>query len=296
MSHPKEEVVIRRETPTINQSEPIKRIHNEKFTFPLKKVIFSDGCVVFEKKLTSFREPIKFTIKNEHILKEFDSIKNYFSNVLNTKEIQVEVCITTNDGKIDTVAKSVVIDKIDQNTIDEVRLQYIKETRNKVSNTQNQSFTFEEYSDAFADDNFSLKEFFDDGNQFLESLIQNSDSIHYNHLRFLSSKHSHEIMKLRFVQKPFSFLFFLSGIKKYYIVWETLDTKEATYIWSISKDKFIPSQTIVNIDNTIKLIKIEGRNEYINRTEENFIRINHYYSDKENGFKNWKDDIEEIIC
>lgn len=57
----------------------------------------------------------------------------------------------------------------------------------------------------------------------------------------------------------------------------------------------ILKQILSNIDSTIKLIKSEGKHEYINQKEENFNRVYHYYSDLENGFKNWKSEIEKII-
>ena len=41
---------------------------------------------------------------------------------------------------------------------------------------------------------------------------------------------------MRFVLYPFSFVFLLEGEKKYHIVLETLDTREATYVWHLSKE------------------------------------------------------------
>ena len=57
----------------------------------------------------------------------------------------------------------------------------------------------------------------------------------------------------------------------------------------------ILKQILSNIDKTIKLIKNEGKHEYINKKEENFNRVYHDYTDLENGFKNWKSEIEKII-
>ena len=44
-------------------------------------------------------------------------------------------------------------------------------------------------------------------------------------------------MKIRFVLQPFSFVFLLAGKDHHYIVLETLDTEEATYIWKTGKIK-----------------------------------------------------------
>ncbi len=45
--------------------------------------------------------------------------------------------------------------------------------------------------------------FYNDDKELFEDLLTISNTKHYKHLRFLSSKHSHNIMKLRFVHKPF---------------------------------------------------------------------------------------------
>lgn len=47
--------------------------------------------------------------------------------------------------------------------------------------------------------------------------------------------------------EPFSFVFLLFGNNQYHWVWNTLDTKEATYIWHIEKSIFKLEQSIKQI-------------------------------------------------
>jgi hypothetical protein len=56
-----------------------------------------------------------------------------------------------------------------------------------------------------------------------------------------------QILRIRFVLTPFSFLFLLHGNKKYHIVWETLNSEEATYIWHFEKSNGC-SQTRIERD------------------------------------------------
>ena len=67
------------------------------------------------------------------------------------------------------------------------------------------------------------------GEELLNEILKLKDARHYQQLRYLD-KHDRSVLKVRFVLLPFSFVFLLSGQEQYHIVWETLDTEEATYI------------------------------------------------------------------
>lgn len=297
---PKQETVYRRETPILTEikfeREPIKATYNEPFSIPIKDVTFHSGKVVFEKKIQHFKKSIEFEISNENIIEEYDAIKNYFASVLKTKKIQVVPTITTVDGAISSIsATSIEIEKIDQSLIDNVKFEFLKVARRKESSSDNQLFTIEEYLETFAGEDFKKFNFFKDENDFFENLLEKSETKHYKHLRFLSSKHKHDILKLRIVHNPFSYVFLLSSIDKFHIVWETLDTQEATYIWTVSNDVNNLKQVLKQTDKTINEIIKDGKNDYINRKEENFNRVFHDYTDLQNGFKNWKADFEKIV-
>lgn len=300
ISPSKPEFVYRKEAPIQSVietvSEPIKHIYNEPFTIPIKDVSFLSGRVSFEKKIQQFKQSIEFQILNENIIEEYDAIKNYFGNVLKTKKIQVIPSITTIDGLITSVnATSIEIDKINKSFIEEVKFEIVKAARNNDLTSDKQLFTKEEYLQTFIDKDFATKSIFENDEELFDNLLEKSETKHYKHLRFLSSKHKSDLQKLRFVHKPFSFVFLLGGIDKFHLIWETLDTPEATYIWTFNAGVIELERVIEHTGKTINLIIKEGKNEYIRRNEENFNRVFHDYIDLQNGFKKWKDDIEKII-
>jgi len=118
---------------------------------------------------------------------------------------------------------------------------------------------------------------------------------HYLHLKHLSAKHETSILKLRFVLQPFSFLFLLSGESKYHVIWETLDSEEATYIWHTDKSRDALRSTLNQIEEIITGIKKSGRQDYLKQDHPNFSRIWHDYSNLKKGFITWKSILEERL-
>ncbi|MBI2283305.1 MAG: hypothetical protein HYU71_06330 [Bacteroidetes bacterium] len=278
------------------QREPKKETYYESFSIPIKHVSFLSGKVAFEKKIQHFKKQIEFEIINDNIIEEYDAIKNYFSSVLKTKKIQVAISIITLDGRIISQnAKSEEIEKIDKTLIEEVKFAFVKSIRKKDLLGDKQLFTMDEYLETMATENLNGNKIFKTENDFFENLLEKSTTKHYKHLRYLSSKHQAHIQKLRFVHKPFSFVFLLSSIEKFHIVWETLDTEEATYIWTVSANVEDLKKVMTNTDKIINEIIRDGKNEYINRREDTFKRVIHNYADLQNGFKTWKEDIEKVI-
>jgi hypothetical protein len=104
-------------------------------------------------------------------------------------------------------------------------------------------------------------------------------------------------MKLRFVLKPtFSFIFLIEGERQYHIIWETLDSQEATYIWHVEpKDKALLRVTLRKIEDIINTIKVQGKTAYIQSSEDSYRRIRHDYSDLVEGFVKWKGEIESYL-
>ena len=278
--------------------QPFKQFINEIFFVPLKDVRFKLGGVSFDKKFKEYKQVIELTIPNDNIREEFDAVKNYFANVLNTKKIQVTANIEITDNEITSInVKSPEIDKIGKQIIDNVRLEYVKSTMKKKLNVEidKSLFTMDDYFNTFAGEQFQSNTFYKNDKDFFEDLLQISNTKHYRHLRFLSSKHSHEIMKLRFVHKPFSFVFLIQGDKNYHIIWETFDTEEATYIWHIEKDIKVLKLTLQKIEDIINIIKVQGKTAYLNSADEPFRRIYHDYSELVDGFVKWKGELESIL-
>lgn len=296
----KEAPVFRPEVPELTHfiaKEPIKKTITETFFVPLKNVRFKLGGVTFDRKFKDHNKPIELNIDNYDIREEFDAVKNYFANVLNTKKIQVTASIEIEDNEIKSVsAKSLEIDKINKQLIDNVKFEFVKATKKKVAVDVDKSlFTMEEYFDTFGEENFKSNAFYSNEKELFEDLLKITNTKHYKHLRFLSSKHSHLIMKLRFIHKPFSFIFLIEGDRNYHLIWETLDTEEATYIWHIEKNLQALKKTLRKIEDIINVIKIQGKTAYINSTEDPFRRIYHDYSEIVDGFAKWKNELESIL-
>ena len=178
-----------------------------------------------------------------------------------------------------------------------MKFEFVKQTtKKKISAEIDKTlFTMDEYFETFADNDFKSNTFYSSDKELFEDLLTISNTKHYKHLRFLSSKHSHDIMKLRFVHKPFSFIFLIKGEKNYHIIWETLDTEEATYIWHLEKDLSVLKMTLRKIEDIINTIKVHGKTAYISETEDPFRRIYHDYSEIVEGFVKWKGELENVL-
>jgi len=189
MLAPKPETVYRRETPvepeTKKTREPVKQSFTETFSVPFKNVTFLLGGVTFDKKLQAFNKLIKFEIVNENIIEEYDAIKNYFSNVLKTKKIQVIAAIETEDGVItEQKATSVEIDKIDGTMIDQVKFELVKNIRRKEPKEDKQLFTIDQYLETFTEAAAAVKSIFKDELGFFDTALKIPGTKHYRHLRF----------------------------------------------------------------------------------------------------------------
>ena len=64
---------------------PVKQTIKETFFVPFKNVHFKNGYVSFDKRIKGYKETLELTITNNNIREEFDAVKNYFANILKTK-------------------------------------------------------------------------------------------------------------------------------------------------------------------------------------------------------------------
>lgn len=276
------------------KKESTKSTHIVPFSIPIESVIFINGAVSFTKKIDELNKEIEFTIYNDALIEEYDAIKNYFESILQSKVINVNPIIILEDGHvISSTGTSPEIDKIDNSLITEVKFEFLNALRKKDLAIDKQLLTMGEYLEVFAGDEFKNKLIFKDETEMFNNVVENSQTKHYNHLRFLSSKHDSNLSKLRFIHKPFSFIFLLTSDTNFYIIWETLNTEEATYVWNFPKGVSINDIVTITDDRINKILK-HGKNQYISSHPEAFNRIVHNYSDKHNGFKNWKGEIETL--
>jgi hypothetical protein len=126
----------------------------------------------------------------------------------------------------------------------------------------------------------------------IDDMLSIKDSKHYLHLKYLSSQHLSSVLKIRFIHSPFSFLFLLSGDKQYHLVWETLNSEEATYIWHFEKSIDALRKGLNEIEITLNEIKANSKQDYLRQEHENFSRVIHDYSDVKSGFTAWKGMLE----
>lgn len=133
------------------------------------------------------------------------------------------------------------------------------------------------------------------GEALLNDVLSKGQYRHQMQLKYLAELHEGEILKIRFVLSPFSFVFLLAATEKYHIVMETLDTDEATYIWHISKSIGELKIALKAIESDLNKIRNDGRQEFLKTAPINFSRVLHDYSDERKGFVIWKDAVEERL-
>ncbi len=118
--------------------------------------------------------------------------------------------------------------------------------------------------------------------------ITGSSVIYHRYMRTI-------FLKLRFVIKPFSFIFLSKGQTKFHIIWETLDTEEATYIWHTEKNIASLKLKLKQIDLILNTIKVQGKTVYLNERPGDFSTITHDYKSLSDGFIKWKADIDQRL-
>jgi hypothetical protein len=284
--------------PTDSFRQPNRIEIKETFYVPIKNVRFKLGGVAFNRRFKQHKNTIEFTIPNHDIREEFDAVKYYFANVLRSKKIEVTVNIEIVDNELSVIeAQSSEIEKIDKQLIEQVKYEFLKSMTRKKTNIEidKSLFDMDEYLNTFAEDKINSNIFYSNDKDLFEDLLTISNTKHYKHLKYLSSRHAHDIMKLKLVHKPFSFIFLIQGSRNYHVVWETLDTKEATYVWHIAKDINVIKTTLRKIEDNIKVIKVHGKRDYLSSAEDAFTRIYHDYSNHVDGFVKWKGELESIL-
>lgn len=276
---------------------PRKRIIEQTFSVPIKNLQFHYGGVSCRKLVKELDKIIGITIVNYDIREEFDAVKEYFSNALGTVSINIAVRIEAEDGQAKTIeAQSPEIASINQSLIETVRFQYVKEAVKKRVKIEADTsiLNMEEFFAALSDRKVEASTFYEDERELAEDLLQVADTKHYQHLRYLSGRHAHHIMRLRFVLKPFSFLFLLEGEAHYHLVWETLDTEEATYLWPVEKDVTKLKLALKKVEDILQLVKAQGKTAYLT-SDESYRRIFHHYKEGVKGFVRWKSELESTL-
>jgi hypothetical protein len=79
------------------------------------------------------------------------------------------------------------------------------------------------------------------------------------------------------------------------MVWETLNSEEATYLWHFEKSVEALRTGLKEIEVILQEIKATSKQDYLKKEHNNFSRIIHDYADNKKGFIQWKDALEKRL-
>lgn len=261
----------------------------KKIKVPIKELEFHYGNVAFKYPAIEMNTELQFQIENIEIRPEFEVLKPYFIKTLKSKTISVELFAEFENGKlVSQLALSPDIDRINKEVVEGVKFQFLNKGLIKQFNPKKKNILT---SDELPEKN----KIYSNAEELLREILKNKQYKHSQHIQYLANRHESKVMKVRFVLNPFSLVFLLAGEQSYFIVLETLDTEEATYIWHTSKNKTSLIEEVKQIDNQLSIIREKGRQAFLENSPENFTKIMHDYSDNKKGFIIWKSALEELI-
>ncbi|NML71689.1 DEAD/DEAH box helicase family protein [Chryseobacterium sp. RP-3-3] len=234
-------------------------------------------------------QQLDFEIENEEFRPEFEVLKPYFIKILKSKSVKIDICSEIENGVIlSQLATSSDLENINKEIIESVKFQFLnKNFISQIPTSKQNILTTDELP--------KNQNIYTNAESILENLLNGKQYKHSSHIQYLADKHERNIMKLRFVLQPFSFVFLIAGEENYHIILETLDTEEATYIWHTDKNKSVLMETVKQIDKELNVIRDKGRQAYLETNPQNFSRIMHDYSDANRGFMVWKGQLEERL-
>lgn len=257
---------------------------------PIEDLDFRSGNIGFEYIDKPNNQRFDFEIENEEFRPEFEVLKTYFVKFLKSKMVNIDIYAEIENGVIlSQLATSSDIENINKEIVESVKFQFLnKSFIGQIPTSAQNILTTNELP--------KNQNIYTNAEDVLEDLLKGKQYKHSRHIQFLAERHERNVMKLRFVLQPFSFVFLLVGEQNYHIILETLDTEEATYIWHTEKNKSVLIDTIKLIDKELNIIREKGRQAYLETNPKNFSRIVHDYSDNNKGFTIWKGLLEECIC
>ena len=262
----------------------------QKIKIPIEKLEFRYGSIAFKFIVHELKTEIEFEIENLEVRPEFEVLKPYFTKAIKSKNAKVDIHAEFENGKlVSQLATSPDIEKINTEVIEAAKFRFVSiKILAQLPKTSENILTVSEIQN-------KEKQLYNDGQELLDDILKNKNYKHSKHLYYLANKHERNLMKIRFVLNPFSFVFLLSGGKQFHVILETLDTEEATYLWHVEKDKESLIKKIKEIDHQFNLIRNKGRQAFLETKPNNFSKILHDYSDEEKGFVTWKNLLEEQV-
>lgn len=260
---------------------------------PIESLIFGFGVVSFKYTLAQINSEAEFEVENREVRPEFEVLKPYFAKYLKTKGVKVNLVCKIEQSKLNSyVAFSSDLDKINRELVEAVRFRFVR--KNFVGRIPDASsgglLDIDGLQDSAAGDKL-----FKSGEELLDEILKLKDARHYHQLRYLAERHDRGVLKVRFVLLPFSFVFLLTGQEQYHVVWETLDTEEATYIWHVDKNKTLLKNLLRKVDKDLNFIRAKGRQAFIDGQPDSFSKILHDYTDLRKGLIIWKDQMQSRL-
>lgn len=267
-------------------------IIDKKIKIGLENLEFRYGSIIFKYDIPEMKTELEFDIENLEIRPEFEVLKSYFSKVLKVKNVTITIHAEFEDGNlISQLAFSNDLKKINKELIESVKFKFISRAfLSKINSIDEESLL-----DIDQLQNKRNLNLYDSGDQLLDDLLQHQKYKHQKHLQYLATHHQRNILKIRFVLSPFSFVFLLAGKTGFHVVLETLNTEEATYIWHFDNNKKSLPDKLKQVDRNLNFIKNNGRQIFMENPSDNFSRIVHDYSDEKKGFITWKSLLEERL-
>ena len=276
----------------IEHAKPDTFVYQERINIPIDQLVFRFGAVAFKHLIRNNNVEMEFEIENSEMRPEFEVLKPYFEKILKIKKIKIDVVAKFQNGvPLFHSASSHDLSKINREIIDSVKFHFV--SKGIMGRSPSNEENLLDIKQVQANDK-DFAALYNSEQDLLNDILKNKNVRHYRQLVYLSQKHESSILKLRFVLSPFSFVFLLSGKQRYHIVWETLDTEEATYVWHIDKTLIALKHRLKIIDSDIGKIRTGGRQQYLGTTSD-FSRVVHDYSDNRKGFIVWKDFLEERL-
>jgi superfamily II DNA or RNA helicase len=263
----------------------------ETLKIPIEQLDFQYGAISFPYTVREVNALLTFEIENDTIRPEFGVLKSYFTKILKSKFVSIDVYAEFQDHVlVSQSASSPDLERINHEIIESVKFQFIQKNilKRKFSNEDQNLNDLQNLQP-------TDQQLYNSDEDFLNDLLIDENIKHYKQLKYLASRHERNILKLRFVLAPFSFTFLLSGNDKYHLVMETLNTEEATYIWHIRKNIHELRNNLREVENGLSHIRNNGRQSFLKNSPLNFDRVLHDYSNQKKGFIIWKDQLEELL-
>jgi len=244
---------------------------------------FDEGVIRFTQFVDTRLGEIDFDVLYPTSRKVYDAVKEYFERVFRKKTLNCQISVETAGREIlSKTARFVPEHPFDFSVIERVSDYIIEDT---ILKSDEPISLVDDKLKVIVDLTENIKTF----EGLLDTLNRLKKSKHYHHLRHLSSLHEADMFRLRMTGKPVSFIFKVKGPLHYYLVWETYETKEATYVWQLpSQDSQSRLQEMADLIEKIKWLRERNKMRYRKSAPGNFHYIEHDYAVEDGGLLNWK--------